>query len=126
MKRPVLCLCALGLVASIGAQSAPSPLPQAYTADEFPAWAHELRRWEIVSLGSFPIALFYTKLAFDFARYASNGFDPRFVPWPFKNEFSYAPSAGEQRTMFLSAAAVAAVAGFADWLIVAIKTRAEP
>jgi hypothetical protein len=37
-------------------------------------------RFEIVSLGSYPITLFYVGLAFDFKRYSDNGFDSAYVP----------------------------------------------
>jgi hypothetical protein len=37
-------------------------------------------RFEIVSLGSYPITLFYMGLAFDFKRYYDNGFNSAYAP----------------------------------------------
>jgi hypothetical protein len=55
-----------------------------------------LRRFEIVSLGAFPILLFYSRIALDTGRYVGNGFDASYAPWPFRNEFSYKPDSNEQ------------------------------
>jgi hypothetical protein len=32
----------------------------------------------------------------DLGRFAGNGFDPSYAPWPFRNEFSYKPDNSEQ------------------------------
>lgn len=102
---------------SFAQAAAPSPLPEPYAAEEFPAWARSLRRWEIVSVGVFPIALFYTRLAMDTSRYVQNGFQGRFAPWPFKNEYSYAPSADEQRAAVAVAAGLALGVGILDMIL---------
>lgn len=67
-----------------------------YQAEEFPAWLWRTRRFEIVALGVFPFALFYTRSLSDLYRYVSRGYDSRYAPWPFKNELSYQPSDQEQ------------------------------
>jgi hypothetical protein len=106
--------------------AAPNPLPEPYGKEEFPDWAFSLRRLEIVSLGALPVALFYTRFVFDFSRYTRSGFDSSYAPWPFKNEYSYRPSAQEQRDVFLSAALVSLSLGFIDAIIVNAKqARAE-
>lgn len=119
--------CILGFSAlgpqTLHAQASPSPLPEAYAAEEFPEWALSLRRWEIVSLGAFPIALFYTHMVFDVSRYIGSGFDSAYAPWPLKNEFSYKPSPSEWGLMFLTAGAVAAAVGLTDAIILRIKRR---
>ncbi|PKL25626.1 MAG: hypothetical protein CVV47_06120 [Spirochaetae bacterium HGW-Spirochaetae-3] len=103
---------------SVSAPAAVSALPEPYTRDEFPSWAHGLRRFEIVSLGAFPIILFYTRFAFDLKRYADNGFEGEFVPWPFKNENSYEPSDAEQWRSVLTAAGVSVAFGALDAFLV--------
>lgn len=97
--------------------AASSPLPEPYAAEEFPAWARSLRRWEIISIGVFPIALFYTRFAIDTSRFVQNGFQARFAPWPFKNEYSYAPSADEQRVAVAVAAGLALSVGILDMIL---------
>ncbi len=119
------CLIAAGS-ACWAEDAATNPLPEPYSKEEFPDWAQGLRRLEIVSLGVLPVALFYTRFVFDFSRYTQNGFAPSYAPWPFKNEYSYRPSAQEQRDVFLSAALVSLSIGFIDAIIVnAKRTRAE-
>ncbi len=110
----------LALTAGAAAQTAsPNPLPEPYSADEFPDWAVSLRRWEIISLGAFPIVLFYTKFVFDFTRYAGSGFNAYYAPWPFKNEYTYKPTNGEQAVMFLTAAGLSAAFGILDAVLLA-------
>jgi hypothetical protein len=83
-----------------------------YSPDEFPPLALATRRFEIISLGVFPFALFYTRLAFDLQRYASNNFQSIYAPWPFKNEFSYKPSDDEQiRSLLIAGGVSLAFAG---------------
>lgn len=114
-----LLLCRAGALHAQAA--APSPLPEPYEAGEFPAWAGSLRRWEIVSIGVFPIALFYTRFAMDTNRFVHNGFQARYAPWPFKNEYSYAPSADEQRLAIAVAAGLAVGVGILDMILLQRK-----
>lgn len=89
-------LAAQGSSTLTGAKTSINPLPEPYGAEEFSPWAYSLRRFEIVSLGAFPILLFYSRIALDMGRFAGNGFDSSYAPWPFRNEFSYKPDASEQ------------------------------
>ena len=55
-----------------GASTSPIPLelqPIPYKADEFPVWTYDLRRGEIITVGSFPIAYLVSSLCFDIGRY---------------------------------------------------------
>ncbi|MFH2114040.1 MAG: hypothetical protein ABIJ86_06000 [Spirochaetota bacterium] len=79
-----------------GAKTTANPLPEPYGSEEFPLWTYSLRRFEIVSLGAFPVLLFYSRIALDTGRYVSNGFDSSYAPWPFRNEFSYKRDSDEQ------------------------------
>lgn len=79
-----------------GDKATVNPFPEPYGPEEFPVWAYSLRRFEIVSLGAFPILLFYSRIALDTGRYVDNGFDSRYAPWPFRNEYSYKPDSTEQ------------------------------
>ncbi len=114
----------LAAAQSTSSAAAVSALPEPYTEDEFPSWARGLRRFEIVSLGAFPIILFYTRFAFDLKRYADNGFDGTFVPWPFKNENSYEPSDAEQWRSVLTAAGLSVAFGALDAFLI-WKVRLE-
>lgn len=57
----------------------PDPLtPEEYDPDEFGMWAHDLRRYEVITVGSFPVTFFATSLIYDFSIYASNDFNPSY------------------------------------------------
>ena len=69
---------------NLGAQSAPAqstPIPLTLPDKS----ENPFSRFEIVSLGAFPIMLFYTSFAFDLGSYVANGFDSTYAPWPFKS-----------------------------------------
>lgn len=95
-----------------------SAVPEPYTKDEFPSWAVGLRRYEIVSLGAFPLLLFYTRFGFDLKRFIDSGFSAEYAPWPFKNENSYEATDDEQLTSVLTAAGLSLAFGAADALMV--------
>lgn len=62
-----------------GAQAAgPQPVP--YSPDEFPLWARDLRRYETISIGAFPIALLVSSFSYQLYRYAQSGFSQAYVP----------------------------------------------
>jgi hypothetical protein len=46
-----------------------------YTRDEFPAWAHDLRRTEIITLGSLPFVTLTVTMGYSFYNYAFAGGD---------------------------------------------------
>jgi hypothetical protein len=99
------------------ASAAVSALPEPYRKDEFPPWLAGARRFEIISLGAFPILLFYTRLAFDLRRYVDYGFESTYAPWPFRNEASYQPSDQEQVLSILTAAGLSLAFGTVDALL---------
>ncbi len=53
-------------------------MPEEYDPEEFPMWAHDLRRYEVIAVGSYPVTFFATSLIYDFSIYASNSFDPSY------------------------------------------------
>ncbi|GAB1455420.1 hypothetical protein MASR2M48_07270 [Spirochaetota bacterium] len=104
---------AVAQAASLADAKAVSALPEPYTQDEFPAWLRSVRRFEIISLGAFPILLFYTRLTMDVTRYTKNNFNSM-CSWPFRNENSYVPSDDEQYTSLLVAAGLSLIFGSID------------
>ncbi len=57
-----------------------------YQDDEFPNWAKDLRRAEIIFFGTIPFSFFYSTFSYDFYRYASNNFDKSLAPALFGNK----------------------------------------
>jgi hypothetical protein len=56
-----------------------------YEEDEFPVWARDLRRAEIIFFGTIPFTFFVSGFSYDLYRYASNDFDPDSAPALFGN-----------------------------------------
>ena len=44
--------------------------PEPYDPTEFPQWAHDLRRAEIVALGAFPVSMIIGGLGYEIGRFA--------------------------------------------------------
>lgn len=113
-----LALPALPAQSASGTATNPDSLPEPYGDDEFPVWAQALRRFEIVSLGAFPLLLSYSRLAVDIARFIGKDFAPEYAPWPFKPTNAAPFTAEEQWSCVLVAAGLAAAFGLADAIIV--------
>ena len=56
-----------------------------YEEDEFPGWALNLRRGEVIFFGTIPFTFFISNLSYDIYQYASNNFDSNFAPALFGN-----------------------------------------
>jgi hypothetical protein len=75
------------------------------------------RRFEIIALGSFPLTLLYTNLAFQITHYAENGFDARWAPWPFSGEYTDSISDSERFSRMGVAAGLSFVVAGIDALV---------
>lgn len=82
-----------------------------------------LRRFEIVSLGAFPIMLFYSDFGFDLQRYFAHNFDSFYAPWPFKNPTSAPITDLDRYTRIGAALGACMIVGGIDAYIHAMKVR---
>jgi len=76
-----LMLLIFGTVFLLPAQQLPPPdplMPEDYDPDEFPLWTYDLRRYEVIAIGSYPITFFASSLIYDFSVYAANDFNPAY------------------------------------------------
>ena len=80
-------------------------------------------RFEIISLGSFPIMLFYTGFTFDLGRYVANSFNASYAPWPFQNEYSVALTDSDRLTRIGAALGASMVVGAIDAYLHAEKLK---
>jgi len=108
--------------ASSSATAAPDALPPGFGETE--KTENPWRRFEIVSLGAFPISLFYVGFGFDLGRYFGSDFDYRYAPWPFQSSASILPSDSERLVRLASAAVLSLAIGGVDAIIHAGKMRA--
>lgn len=66
--------------AALIAQETP-PTPEPYTHNEFPEWMHDLRRGEVLAVGTFPYAYLITNIAYPWFVYAVTGLDEVYHPF---------------------------------------------
>jgi len=96
-------------------------------AYEFPQWAKDLRRWEIVAFGSFPFTMFMSTFAMDMHRWnTANKMDfsdagRRYAPWPLKSAGAVTMSNKEYETTMIIAASLSAVVAITDLIIIHVK-----
>jgi hypothetical protein len=129
MKYFFVFLFFLAALSCLGAQSSGSPptLPAVqFDTSEFPQWAKDLRRGEIVAFGSFPFTFFFATMSVDLYRSASHGWDRRYAPWPVKSAGSIDMTKDEQILTLGLAAGGAVLVALTDYAIVRYKrNRAE-
>lgn len=109
-------------------------VPAPYAPEEFPAWARDLRRAEIVFFGSLPFSFFFTFEAYDTGKYLilglANGFDDPEAPpppWPFRagSEIAATYSPAEKGWLIASALTVSLAVAVVDYLIVHRPAKRE-
>ena len=79
MKKILLVILALSMTAFLFAEDSDNePVP--YSPDEFPEWARDLRRAEIIMIGSVPVSIIVSGLVYSLYRWAQNDFDSAYAP----------------------------------------------
>jgi hypothetical protein len=99
-----------------------TPVP--YEKDEFPQWADNLRRTEIISFGSLPFVTLGTTLFYSLYRYYYHGFSSSYIPNPFaKSSDSANLDTGEQMMIIRNAAIISVGLGLTDLAINLIRQK---
>jgi hypothetical protein len=96
-----------------------------FDTSEFPLWAKDLRRAEIVAFGSFPFTMFFTTFAMDTWRCASHDWDPLYAPWPVKPPGAINMTQDELKMTMAISAAISAAIAITDFSIIKIKRYKE-
>lgn len=128
MQRSLRKIVLVGLLLALVPLSAPAQeqeiVPEEYRAEEFTPFLRDLRRAEIVMLGSFPITLFMSLEVYDLYRFAKSEGAPEYAPWPFRppNAATYSPR--ENLAVFLSAVSVSTLIAVTDFIIGRAQRRA--
>lgn len=91
--------------------------PAPYREDEFPRWARDLRRAEVIFIGAVPFTMFFTFEAYDTYRYVASGLDPFYAPWPFRPGSSQQYSSTEKTWLVVSSLSLSLLVAGADWVI---------
>lgn len=100
--------------------------PADYTKDEFPQWALDVRRTEIITLGSLPFVTLATTLGYSFYRYYDHDFEGAYAPNPFaKTSDSANLDTDEQKLVIGSAALISLGIGLTDLCYNLMKRRSD-
>ena len=95
----------------------------AFDMTDFPLWAKDLRRAEIIAFGSYPFAYFLSNFAFDFYRSQQHGWDRRYMPSPFTSAGGIGKTQEEQISTIFVAAGVSVAVALIDHLIMRHKRK---
>jgi hypothetical protein len=116
---------ALALLIALSAAAA-HPQSSAVAAEEpqkpeFPQWARDLRRAEIVAFGSFPFMMFFSIFGVDTYRAANHDWDSRYLPWPAKGPGAVEMDTDEHMLTLGIAVTGALTAALVDHIILRVK-----
>ncbi len=100
-------------------------IPEEYKEDEFHPVLRDIRRAEVILAGSYPFAIFFTKLGIGMYDYASSGFDSDNAPSVFGGKEKAARTSEETGQLLLYALCVSAAITSADYIIGKIKEKKE-
>ena len=99
--------------------------PEGYSDQEFAPFLRDLRRAEIVMLGTFPITLFLSLGTYDIYRFAASGGAPEYAPWPFRPPGAVGYTGKETLGIFLSAISTSVLIAAADYIVGRVKAKRE-
>jgi len=124
MKRIAVCFLFLAFlfVFSLPAQET---TPEPYEEKEFPAWMWNLRRGEIICIGSFPFTMFFTNIGFQIVRYFQSDLESEFVPVPFGGVGTVSLEEGDKKRILITAVSLSAAIAVSDFIIGKILDRDE-
>ncbi len=91
--------------------------PEEYRPEEFPQFLHDLRRGEIIMVGSFPFSLFFTLEVYDMYRYFANDRRSEYAPWPFRQPGATPYTVQENLGVLGAAIGVSLLVAVADYII---------
>jgi hypothetical protein len=112
----------LAACVSLSAQAA-NTIQDAIRTDpkEFPQWAKDIRRFDIITFGAFPFAFFTASLLTDSIRWAHSDGDMRYAPWPLKGAGAYDPTTEEKAQTIGIAVGLSLFVAVADFFVVQIR-----
>ena len=120
MKRFIcgLLLCTTALTLTFGQEDI---TPEPYTEDEFPLWQRDLRRFEVILVGSFPFTMLYSSLGYGLIRWGINGFSEGYAPALSQTAETVPLTQGEKIGVVLTSVGISAAIAIIDLIIIHIK-----
>jgi len=92
-----------------------------FDMSEFPLWAKDLRRAEIVAFGAFPFMYFFSNFGVDTYRWANHNNNMRYAPWPFNSAGTVEKKDSEKYLTLGIAAGGAVLVALVDYGIMRYK-----
>jgi hypothetical protein len=92
-----------------------------YDPAEFPLWARDVRRFDVITFGAFPFAFFTTTLIMDSVRYFQHDQNLKYAPWPLKPVGAIEMTTDEKFKVVGISAALAAGVALTDFIVIRIK-----
>lgn len=115
MKRILLVVLLLSVGLGVFADTAAEePVP--YSPEEFPPWLHDLRRAEIIFIGSIPVSLILSGLIYPYYRWAAKDFQSAYAPELFGGA-SRELDAGERENVLIFTVSLSGIITLADFII---------
>lgn len=127
MKKIISLILMLIIVSNfMFAQTTSKTTPEPYTQEEFPGWVHDLRRAEIVTLGSLPFTTLLVTLGYQVYRYVDNDFSSTYFPNPLAKSSTAANlDEDEQIGILVSGLSLSLAVGLTDIIVNIIKRKKE-
>jgi hypothetical protein len=114
----LLALAALPVAAQDRIPDKPPPkTPEEYQPEEFPRFLQDLRRGEIIMMGTLPITLLVALESYDIYRYFANDRAPEYTPWPFRSPGAVPYTTAENVGVVLSAVSLSFLLAVTDYVI---------
>ncbi|MCR5289874.1 MAG: hypothetical protein K6E51_07785 [Treponema sp.] len=112
--------------ATTTATTTESETPEPYTKEEFPLWAHNARRTEIITFGSLPFVTLGTTIAYSMYRYIDHDFSSSYIPNPFaKTSDSANLSTSEQMGILAASGIICIGLGITDLIFTLSRQKKE-
>ncbi|MDR0645240.1 MAG: hypothetical protein LBG05_10140 [Treponema sp.] len=100
--------------------------PLRYDPSEFPQWARDLRRFDVITLGAFPFAFFTATFFTDTIRWSQHNWQMTYSPWPLKPAGAYETTDDEKLAILGIAFAIAVGVAVVDLIVINIKRLKKP
>ena len=110
----ILFLCTI-----LPAQEEQTPVP--YEEEEFALWQRDLRRFEVILVGSFPFTMLYSSLGYGLIRWGINGFSEGYAPTLSQTAETVPLTRQEQIGVVLAGVGISALVALIDFIIVQTK-----
>jgi hypothetical protein len=113
--RTLIIILLLVLIPFVFGENLPDYEP--YEESEFPEWALDLRRGEVIFFGTIPFTFFISSFSYDVYKYADSDFDPIQAPAIFGNKTPPILIHDEKLQIVFASVIISAALAFVDYLL---------